>query len=520
MLQTSSWNAKTVGGAQHQVNILRSRLARLLVLIPTLLAFHLAPVPAQEAKSAAEPRVAASGVLAMLPADSRTEHVLDLGREKLAYAAVAGTLPLRDQNGELSAAVFYTAYTLAGANVPTRPLTFVFNGGPGAASVYLHLGLVGPTIVEFGAKPDGSDPQLRPNPDTWLKFTDLVMIDPVGAGWSRAAKADGTGAFWGVRQDAQALAKVIALYVARNGRTASPKYLLGESYGGFRAAKVAQVLKSEQGILANGIVMVSPFLDGGLTFGGRSPLVAALQLPSLAAAELDRANRFSDEALRAAERFAVTDYLTTLAGRPPGAEEGRAFYARIAELTGLPLEAVIRARGFVREAYGQHARLRRKEVVSAYDAAFATPDPHPESIAREGGDPVLDGFTQALGGAFVGYARDKLGFKTDMTFHLLNREVSGKWDWGGGGRSRASASEELRELMAFTPSFRLLVAHGRSDIVTPYGATRHVLDHLPEFTYPRARLALYKGGHMFYFDRDTRAAFTAEAAGFYRGGGP
>lgn len=507
------------GGAQLQVIVLRSRLAHFLLLLATLFALHLAPVLAQEAKQVPE-RVAASGVLSMLPADSRTEHVLDLGRERLAYTALAGTLPLKDQNGELSAAVFYTAYTLSGAEAPSRPLTFAFNGGPGAASVYLHLGLVGPTVLEFGPKPDGSEAQLRPNPDTWLKFTDLVLIDPVGSGWSRAAKADGAGAFWGVRQDAQALAKVIALYVARNNRTASPKYLLGESYGGFRAAKVAQALKNEQGIVANGIVMVSPFLDGALTFGGRSPLVAALQLPALAAAELDATNSFSEEALRAAERFAMTDYLTTLAGRPPSAEAGRGFYAQVAALTGLPLEVVVRARGFVRDAYVQHARAARKQVVSAYDATFAVPDPYPESTTREGGDPVLDGFTQALGGAFVGYARENLGFKTDMTFHLLNREVSGKWDWGGGGRSRASASHELRELLAFTPTFRVLVAHGRSDIVTPYGASRYVLDHLPEFTYPRTKLVLYKGGHMFYFDREARAAFTAEAASFYRGGGP
>jgi len=160
----------------------------------------------------------------------------------------------------------------------------VFNGGPGASSAYLHLGVVGPQIVEFGPGGDGAAPQLRANPDNWLKFTDLVMIDPVGAGWSRAAKPDGAGNFWSVGADAQSLAKTIALYVAKNGRTASPKYLLGESYGGFRAIKVARALQQDQGTIVNGIVMLSPYLEGAAQLSGsRFALGAALQLPSLAA---------------------------------------------------------------------------------------------------------------------------------------------------------------------------------------------------------------------------------------------
>ena len=137
--------------------------------------------------------------------------------------------------------MFYTAYVAKDADAARRPLTFAFNGGPGAASVYLNLGLAGPRIVDFG--PDGRDgaaAKLVDNPDSWLAFTDLVMIDPIGTGWSRTAKPDDAKAFWGVRSDANVLAKVIALYVAKNSRGASPKYLLGESYGGFRAAKVAR----------------------------------------------------------------------------------------------------------------------------------------------------------------------------------------------------------------------------------------------------------------------------------------
>jgi carboxypeptidase C (cathepsin A) len=491
---------------------------RPLVLGAVALTLAISPVAAQRSEGAPEAR-ATSGVLTLLPADSVTEHTVEAGGEKLAYTATAGTLSLFDQNGERSAAIFYTAYALKGAPAETRPVTFVFNGGPGASSAYLHLGLAGPQVADFGAARDGAAAQLRNNPDTWLKFTDLVMIDPVGAGWSRAAKQDKAGDFWSVQSDAQSLAKAIALFVAKNSRTASPKYLMGESYGGFRAVKVARALQQGQGTVISGIVMVSPFVDGALTFGrGRDALGAALQLPSLAAAELDRRNTFTPDALATAEHFAMTDYLVALAGRPPEGEAARAFYGRLAEMTGLPVEAVTRARGFVRDLYSKRARDGRGEVVSPYDGASSSADPFPESDSDEGADYILDGYLQALGGLFVGYARDVLGFKTEMTYNVLNREVAGKWDWGGhGGRGRASIARDLRELLALNPSLTVLIAHGRSDLVTPYGITRYLLDHTPEIGADnRTQLKLYRGGHMYYLDAGSRAAFTADAAAFYR----
>ncbi len=234
-------------------------------------------------------------VLRLLPADSVTEHSVDTTTGRIDYTATAGTLSLFDQSGERSAAIFYTAYIAKGSDGSKRPLTFAFNGGPGAASAYLNLGLVGPRIAQFGLdNREAAATRLEDNPNTWLAFTDLVMIDPVGSGWSRPAKSEGGSAFWGVRRDAEAMAKTIALYVSKNGRSASPKYLLGESYGGFRAAKVARSLRSEQGIAVSDIVMVSPLLEGALTFGGtRFALGAALQLPSLAAAELERKGEFT-----------------------------------------------------------------------------------------------------------------------------------------------------------------------------------------------------------------------------------
>ena len=456
------------------------------------------------------------GVLSLLPADAVTEHSIQTKSGKLDYTATAGTFALFDASGDRSAAIFYTAYVAKPANAAARPLTFVFNGGPGAASAFLHLGLVGPRLAEFGMDGhDAANVRLLDNPDTWLAFTDLVLIDPVGTGWSRAAKPDGAHAFWGVQADAEAMAKVIALYVAKYSRAASPKFILGESYGGFRAAKVARVLQGDQGIVVAGILMLSPMLDGAFQFGGdRFALGAALQLPSLAAAELERRHAFSAEALAQAEHFALTDYLTVLAGPPPHGDAAKNFYARVAKITGLSVDAVAQSRGFIGDAYVKNFAGDHK-IVSHYDATFATDDPYPETTAPRGPDPILDGVIRGYGGAFVSYARDELSFKTEMSYNLLDSGISGRWDWGG-RREPPSVTDDLRVLLALTPSFRLMVAHGYSDMVAPYGVSRYLLEHLPAFQgEERTELKLYRGGHMFYLDPDSRKAFTADARTMY-----
>jgi carboxypeptidase C (cathepsin A) len=458
-------------------------------------------------------------VVRLLPADSVTEHTIDTGHGKLAYTATAGTLSFFDQSGEKSAAIFYTAYIAKDA-APNRPLTFVFNGGPGAASAFLQLGLAGPRILDIG--PGGRDathPELRDNPDTWLNFTDLVFIDPVGTGWSRTVKADDTKQFWGVRSDADAMAKAVALYVNHNNRTASPKYLFGESYGGLRAAKTARALQREQGLAVSGIVMLSPLLEGWLTFGDDgSALRAALQLPALAAAELERKSAFTPAALAAAEKFAMTDYLTTLAGPSPESEAAKIFYERVAKASGLPVDGVTQSRGFIPDTYMKDLRAADSKIVSRYDATFAVDDPYPEQRAERSPDPIVDGITRAFGGGMAAYARNELGFKTEMTYILLSPDASRQWDWQG-NRSQVSAESDLRLLLAFDMSFHVLIAHGYSDMITPYPMTRYVLDHLPPIGPPgRIALKLYRGGHMIYLDAGSRKAFSADVATFVRAG--
>ncbi|EJZ22180.1 carboxypeptidase [Rhizobium sp. Pop5] len=499
------------------------RIRTLFLLTALMASLWPALSPAQEdgERPANVQRSARDGVLKLLPADSVTEHELTIGGRKIAYTATAGTLDLFGQDGAQTAAIFYTAYVAKGGE-PNRPLTFAFNGGPGAASAFLHLGLVGPKVLDFGPDGrDGANAKLVDNEQSWLDFTDLVLIDPIGTGWSRTVKADDASNYYSVNADAQSIAKAIALYVAHNNRSNSPKYLLGESYGGFRAAKVASVLQESQGIVVAGAVMLSPLLEGQLMFNAdQFALGAALELPSLAAAELDRKNAFDEEKQKEAETFALGDYLMKLAGAPPTGADADAFYGRISRLTGIPEDIVTRNRGFLGNSFVKHADTGKGEVTSPYDAAFASPDPYPESDYDRGDDAILDGFTRAYGGAFADYARNELGFKTEMTYELLDSDISRRWEWGsgrgGGSRFQASADDDVRQLLASNSAFHLLIAHGYSDLVTPYSVSRYVVDHLPpSLAGGRVRLELYRGGHMFYTKADQQAAFTADAKAFY-----
>jgi carboxypeptidase C (cathepsin A) len=418
------------------------------------------------------------------------------------------------------AKIFYTSYA-AKNRTPSRPLTFAFNGGPGAASAYLHLGLMGPKTLDFGPSGDnGRTPELVPNPQSWLAFSDLVFIDPAGTGWSRAASDEKAKNFYGVRQDAESLAKFIALYIQQTDRLRSPKYLVGESYGGFRAAKVASALKDSQGVLVSGITMVSPFLEGRFLGNSDDPISAALQLPSLGAAKLEREGTFTREKLGQIERFAMSDYLTTLAGPAPTGTQAADFYREVSMITGISQDAVEHARGFVGDIYAK-ASVEAGRVVSPYDASYAVGDAYPEAPWSRNDDPILDGYTRAYGAAFASYARSDLGYRTDMTYTLLNEEVNRRWEWNGGrgGDSRAQASVEtdLRDLLSVIPGLQIMIAHGYSDALTPYGVSRYMIDHLPASVADgRVKLTTYSGGHMFYTNLASRRAFAADAKALYR----
>ena len=461
-------------------------------------------------------------VLALLPADSVTQHSIQAGAQHLNYTATAGTLTMRDDKGERSALVFYVAYTLQGAQAGTRPVSFFFNGGPGAGTAYLHLGAAGPMAIEFppGNEADGSGAKLKENPDTWLPFTDMVFIDAIGTGWSRPAKTDdAVKAFWGVKQDGQAFAKAISLWLGKNGRGQSPKYLVGESYGGIRSLKVARELQMEQSILLDGIVMVSPAIDMDALGGGELAVMPdALLLPTFAGAALERQHKFSADKVEDAYKFATGDYLTTVIGTPPTGDAAKAFYGKVADLTGVP-EAVV-AKQRARLDIGSHdvRSIDGNRLISAYEASLTIPDPFPEGGEGLDNDPVLFGYTRAYGGLFSAYASEQLGFKTDLTYKLLALDVNEKWEMHSDGHGPVTGYEDMRRLLALDPSLKIFVSGGYFDLVVPFEINRWLIDHLP-VGRDRVTFKVYPGGHMLYSRPASRAALKSDVAAFYGSAG-
>ncbi|MDX8481969.1 peptidase S10 [Mesorhizobium sp. VK24D] len=495
---------------------MRSKLVPLILL--TLAAFA-QPVLAETPERPAP----AGGVLSLLPPPQVTEHSVTLGGRKLDYQAKAGTLSLLSGKGEVTAAIFYVAYTQQSpAPAKERPITFVFNGGPGAASAYLHLGALGPRIIATAT--DGeflpSPQKLIDNPDSWLDMTDLVFVDPVGTGYSREAPGQDTKAFWGVEQDASSVGAFIRLYLAQNGRTGSPLFLAGESYGGFRAALLARTLQEDVGLSPSGIVLISPALEFMLVQPDQfDQLHWALELPSLAAVRL-RADGVSGEALRnrlaEVEHYALGDYLTALT---EGLEQGgKRASGRVAEITGLPLDLV--QRNFARipaSLFAREFQRAKGKVLSPYDGMVATIDIAPESARIAGPDPVLDRSVPVLTSAFVAYARNELNYHTDVSYRLLNGEVSHNWDYGTSGQGYAGVMNDLQRARSLNPSLGVVIVNGYTDLVTPYLATRYLASQIPSLADARPiRLDVVEGGHMMYLRPDGRRALKEAASELYQ----
>ncbi|AZO08990.1 peptidase S10 [Mesorhizobium sp. M3A.F.Ca.ET.080.04.2.1] len=463
------------------------------------------------------------GVLSLLPSPQVTSHSITLAGRKLDYQAKAGTLSLLSGKGEVTAEIFYVAYSQqAPAPAKQRPVTFVFNGGPGAASAYLHLGALGPRVIATAADGEFLPPpqKLVDNPDSWLDMTDLVFVDPVGTGYSREAPGHDAKEFWGVDQDAKSVGAFIRLYLAQNGRTASPLFLAGESYGGFRAALLARTLQEDVGLSPSGIVLISPALEFMLVRPDQfDQLHWALELPALAAARLG-ADGIGGEALRSrlaeVEHYALGDYLTALTS---GLEQGgKLASGRVAEITGLPLDLV--RRNFARIPTGLFAKEFSRangKVLSPYDAMIGTADIAPQSAQAGGPDPVLDGSIPALTSAFVAYARDELNFHTDMSYRLLNGEVSHGWDYGSSEQGYAGVMNDLQRARSLNPSLGVVIVNGYTDLVTPYLASRYLVNQIPTLAGAKPiRLDVVEGGHMMYFRPDGRRALKEAASELYQ----
>jgi carboxypeptidase C (cathepsin A) len=475
-----------------------------------------------ETKPSAEAKPAPEAKPELPPPSVITQHTIKLGNETVSYTAEIGALPLRDAEGVVTANIYYVAYTRDPKDAK-RPISFVFNGGPGAASAYLNLGALGPRIVDTTANGEllGPPPRLIDNDQTWLGFTDLVFIDPVGTGFSRATKNEDK--FYGIKQDTEALSEFVRLFLVKSGRMISPVYFVGESYGGFRAANLIHSLQKEGILSPSGMILISPALEFSLlNTDDYDPLAWALPLPSLAAVNFEQKGVAGRDALAAAlkevEHYALTDYLVALASG--NAQGGKEASKAVAKLTGLPLDLVeqqnarITPHLFMKEFDRTHGK-----VLSRYDGSVSGPDPNPASAWPNGPDPVLDATAPLWTAAFVSYADSELNFKTDTSYKLLNREIRNKWDFGMSSTRQGYAGviDDIQEARAANPNLAVVIASGYTDLITPYFVHSYLVAQLPELHGARPiQLQNYAGGHMLYTRPDSRRDLRKDVEAVYR----
>jgi carboxypeptidase C (cathepsin A) len=455
-----------------------------------------------------------------------THHEVHVGGKVLRYTATTGYMPIRnEESGEIEANIFFMAYTLDGA-APKRPLMFSFNGGPGSASIWLHLGAIGPRRVKM--LPGGEMPappfELVDNEDTWLDQTDLVFIDPVGTGYSRAVKKDLGKKFWGVRGDISSVAEFIRLYLSHNQRWTSPLFLVGESYGTTRAAGLSGYLV-DHGIALNGVVLVSSVLNfQTLEFTRGNDLPYILFLPTYTATAwyhkklpADLQQRDLASVLTEAQQFAAGTYATSLGkGDSLTAQERQTLIDQVSRYTGIDRSVVdFNDARLEQGVFCRELLHNQKLVAGRLDSRFTGDD-----ISRVRGegrffDPSMSAIRPPFTATFNNYVRSELGFKTDLEYYVLGGGV-GEWDWGSAGEGFPDTSEALRLAFVKNPYMKLFVANGYYDLATPFFATQYTLDHmnLTPAQHQKISLGYYDAGHMMYIKSDSLTRLKKEVSGF------
>jgi carboxypeptidase C (cathepsin A) len=461
------------------------------------------------------------------PAPVVTQHQLALAGGTLAYTASAGRLTIESEDGKPRAALFHVAYVLDGSSGGAdRPVTFCFNGGPGSSSVWLHLGAFGPRRVVLEA--DGAAPPppyaLADNAETLLDVTDLVFVDPVTTGYSRAAEDQDASEFHGVEGDVEIMGEFIRLWTTRAKRWDSPKYLAGESYGTTRACKLAAHLQGELGMYLNGIVLVSAVLDfQTLEFDGGNDLPYVLHLPAYTAAawyhgQLEPAlQRDFPAALRAAETFARGAYLDALVeGDALPAERRGALAREIARLTGVSAEFAERCDlrmtqpRFCKELLRDEGRL-----VGRLDSRYSAPDPDREG-SEAWPDPSYDAIQGPFTAALNAYVREELGYESDLPYEILTGRVH-PWKFDEAENRYLNVAPDLRRAMIQNAALEVFVASGYADLATPYAATQYTFAHLGLDASRAANVHFgwYDAGHMMYVSDAERAELKADLGKFY-----
>ena len=490
----------------------RMMLTIAVLLLPAL-AMAQSRRPAPEAPaSAAEPAPARPP---QTPS-SVTHQTIATPGGSIAFTAVVETVNLNGANAQPQAQAVTTAFLRDGAEAERRPVTFVFNGGPGYASAWLNLGALGPWRLKMDQDATEPSADVAPvdNTETWLEFTDLVFIDPPGTGYARllVESEEARKRFWGVNGDINAIAETIRRWLADHHRMASPKYVVGESYGGFRGPRVVRALAMEDGVGVRGLVLISPVLDFG-TSTVFDPLSWVWALPSEVAAVRARKGPVSREDLADVEQYAAGDYLVDVVrgNADPKAVERR--IARVAALTGLDPALLRERRGEVNNfEFSRTLEREARRVTSLYDLTVSKPDAYPAQAFGANPDAQRDALRAPMASAMVDIYDRKLNWHGDAVYEVGNQTVERQWDYGRGPQSFST----LRTDLAADPGLHVLVAHGLYDLVTPYFRTKVMLDQIePEAGGDRLRLIVLPGGHMFYSRDESRVALRDAARAMY-----
>ena len=507
-----------------------SALALLAVLWLALAGPVLAAEPekgqAQAGTPAAEPR----------ERFSETTHTLRLGGKSLEYRALAGELLLRDEAEKPEALMFYVAYLARDAKPAERPITFLFNGGPGSSAIWLHLGAFGPKRVSVDEDGHPGPPPygVVDNPWTLLDLTDLVFVDPVSTGYSRAVEGKEAKPFHEVHKDVEAMAELIRRFLVRHGRWESPLFIAGESYGTIRGAGVADLLLRRHYLYLSGLVLISPALNQ-MTFrdGNGNDLPYVLSLPAFAATawyhrRLEPAlqGRSLEEVMAEAEAFSLGDYARALLlGAALPAEERARIVAQLARLTGVRAEELER-RNLRISSFDYTLELLRDQrlQVGLLDSRYRG---FPNSLAAEPYaaayqyalyDPSDSAVSGVFAAALQQYLRRDLRYDSEAVYEVLSLPVAASWDYNRVTNRYLYAADNLRSVMSANPDMDVFMANGHYDLVTTSLATRYVADHLG--IDPRLResitLAYYPSGHMMYMHEPSLAELKEDLARFYR----
>jgi carboxypeptidase C (cathepsin A) len=478
------------------------------------------PVKPAEAKPAEKPREAPEEQPVV------THHEISVGGKPLRYTVTAGTMPIRNAIGETEAHMFFMAYTADGVtDANRRPLMFSFNGGPGAASVWLHLGALGPRLVKMLEQGEMPQPPFRlvDNENTWLDQTDLVFIDTVGTGYSRAAKPELGKKFWSLRGDIESVGEFIRLYLTRYERWTSPLFLVGESYGTTRAAGLSGYL-IDHGVAFNAIVLVSSILNFQTTnFANGNDLPYVLYLPTYAATAWYHKKLAPDlqrdlhKTLKEVEQWAEKGYAEALAkGDRLTPAERQEVIDKLARYTGLDKRFLDNSNMRVEIMRFTAEILRdQKRTVGRLDSRFKGVDAMAAS-ERPDFDPSIAAIRPPYTSLIYQYLRTELGYKSDLEYYVLGGGI-GPWDWGQEGQNRfADTSEGLRSAFAKNPYMRLFVASGYYDLATPYFATEYTLNHMGLDPRMRSNIRAeeFEAGHMMYIQNESLAKLKHGVAAF------